>query len=395
MATIEEDEVPPDAADADAPALAQAQVAAPKGPSGMPMFDPRALDQQSQDATAQRNNLALAGAIAQNLGNRHSFGEFFTGKMNPNQDYQGYYNQLAQNIPDPYQRAKSILGAYQQNAQMQIASQELDPQSPRSKMARETMKSILPPKLASSIGDNLSAAQLKETFPMYEKAMSNQSSQDVASMNNASAQKIEGMKEGAEKNRMMAEMKLKYPNGIQAPPELQKEISSLVNAKKQLADLADAATQNSSHFGPTTGTVGSMNPYDQFGQGMETKLTNTAEAVNAGMNGGNSSPRMFQNIRNSLGSQANDADAFKTRIQTTQHVIDQKLADAVKRARGGGFNLSGFDIPSSMTPQPAVFSGPKQPNVGGAANAAPAPRPTTVIQNGHTYTLNADTGKYE
>lgn len=70
------------------------------------------LRKQEEETAAEKASLGKWGAIADNLSNRQSFGNFFTGKMNPKQDASAGFKAASDALGDPSERRKQLLERY-------------------------------------------------------------------------------------------------------------------------------------------------------------------------------------------------------------------------------------------------------------------------------------------
>lgn len=112
-----------------------AEKSAPESPS----FDPSkymvSADDMKHSAETKRN-LAMMGALTQNLANRQSVGNFATGRMNPNQNMSGYTKEMMDVAGQPVDQKQALLKQEMQKPEVEYMKQAIDPKSEASQMAR-------------------------------------------------------------------------------------------------------------------------------------------------------------------------------------------------------------------------------------------------------------------
>lgn len=120
------------------------------------------LLKQQQDYAAQKQRAALVGGIGDALANQQSFGNFYTGHMNPHNDVAGAMKAQSDALVDPLERQKNVLAAYKAAVDRQSTRENLDPNSGISRLKGKQAGLNIEQSIASNPGyfkDNPAAAQ--------------------------------------------------------------------------------------------------------------------------------------------------------------------------------------------------------------------------------------------
>lgn len=179
------------------------QAAPMAAPSDKPAPISMLTEEDMKNARDQKAKLGLMGAVADNLSNRQSFGNFFLGRMNPHVDGSGFAKTLEGNVD---QGIKDKLTAQEQALKQPAIAymqQATDPDSDVSKATVQAHQAMLQ-KYAQGLGKT--SPQLAETIGNLVSNMDGKSAYQVNQMiSNTGIDKIMSQEDmTTTKNQMMA-----------------------------------------------------------------------------------------------------------------------------------------------------------------------------------------------
>lgn len=183
--------------------------------------------------------LQIMGAVADNLANRQSSGNFYLGRFAPKQDVAGVADKIAAGLPDYSQQKKEELEAKRSAIMMEELErgrrreiEENDPASQKSKVFRGLLANM-----GVKVPNNLTAAQIKSASPMLTQIAEQKFKAEQARQ----AKELELGKEF--QKRQQDESRLTVPgfrrsgNITPTPEEAQKLRSSMSGAENFLSEL--------------------------------------------------------------------------------------------------------------------------------------------------------------
>lgn len=126
--------------------------AAAPAPESKIDFDPSKYMVTKDDmdrAAEKKQNIALMGAMTDNLANRQSFGNFFSGKMQPKSDSSALVKSAEDMADQPIAQKQTLMKQEMQKPEVEYMKQAIDPSSEISKASAGIHKSLISSALAS------------------------------------------------------------------------------------------------------------------------------------------------------------------------------------------------------------------------------------------------------
>lgn len=194
-------------------------------------FDPEQLKADQDAALEQKRNLALIGGIGDVLGSAQGFGNFYTGKMNP-QATSGARTAAAMSdtIADPIERQGKLYGAYKNSVEAkQLGDDEARRKSEKDPNSKESMalKSIAP-RWGIKVTPEMSAYEIKQLINP-QKMMETEAAANVDFDKQRRLREIENK---AHMDRTMAEIAARGSEARATQAEKKRAIS-----EKQIGDI--------------------------------------------------------------------------------------------------------------------------------------------------------------
>lgn len=151
--------------------------------NGIPDFDLAKAQKDKDEAEAYNRQLALTGAIGDNLGSRQSFGNFFLGKMNPESTMgRTLASNLKMDVKDPAERYKDLLTNYRMKmgAEKDTLDNKKDNENNEKGGAKylEMKRSIETAYPGIKLPENGSVNDLNEQLPILSKPILQKMEQD-------------------------------------------------------------------------------------------------------------------------------------------------------------------------------------------------------------------------
>lgn len=210
------------------------------------------------------------------------------------------------------------------------------------------------------------------TFKYYNLKLNQMSLPKQAALSTAQAGAIE---------------KQRGATGQQLPGSEAMQMAQPEAAAASIDDLIKQVNNNRDLFGPMRGRVNEIKAVTQGSQEgkraaiLEGNMSNIAESVNRALTGGVAHPEMMGIIQKNMGGLHEDPDVVISKLQGVKRSLLEKRNASLSGTKGANFNMG--TLKPSLLPDTA-------PQLEGKSS-----KPTTVMQGGHTYTLNPKTGKYE
>jgi hypothetical protein len=148
---------------------------------------------------------------------------------------------------------------------------------------------------------------------------------------------------GASKNRLNPTDITKYNEGNQIPTML-KDIEGTVNGNTDL-------------FGPISGRVSSLNPWDTRTQTVEAQIRSSAQSFGRFMEGGMLRPDDEIKYRKMFPNLSDTPDVAKNKLALVSRLLAQKQSSTVEALRSGGYDVSPIDQNLSIPNLPGIVSG--------------------------------------
>lgn len=181
-----------------------------------------------------------------------------------------------------------------------------------------------------------------------------------------------------------------------------------INASFQaLADAQKAFEANPTITGPIQGKVSKFASMFELGDtGKEAKsfdaqLKANAQVIGKALEGGKLTNEDLERYKDMLPNLGDSKDAATKKVAILQSMLAQRQGAQSSALQQAGYNTGNIKLSSApQNPNFGSNQGLADKIAGGNMNQVVnavkgAPQPQTIVQNGHTYTLNPKTGKYE
>ena len=180
--------------------------------------------------------------------------------------------------------------------------------------------------------------------------------------------------------------------GFKLAPDKVLQVQQGAQIPKMLQDVRATLESNKKLFGPAMGRLGSMNPYDTTSQTVNAQMSTAAQSIGRYMEGGVLRKEDEEKYRKMLPTLTDTPEVAANKLDLVEKMLSDKQNADVGALKSQGYDTQGFSqLPEGKLPKGLVKQGLTK-----KASSAPAPeKAKTVIQNGHTYTLNPKTGEYE
>lgn len=181
--------------------------------------------------------------------------------------------------------------------------------------------------------------------------------------------------------------------GFKLPPDKVLQVQQGAQIPKMLQDVRSTLESNKKLFGPGVGRIGSMNPYDTQAQTVDAQMRAASQSIGRYMEGGVLRKEDEEKYRKMLPTLTDTPDVAANKLSLVEKMLSDKQNSDVTALKDQGYDTQGFTrLPEGRLPKGLVKKGlTAKP---GEATA-PVEKAKTVMQNGHTYTLNPKTGEYE
>lgn len=172
------------------------------------------------------------------------------------------------------------------------------------------------------------------------------------------------------------------------------KFSGYENAVKQLHGLSQAYKENTDLVGPVKGRIAKLNPYDTKAQKLGALSDLAAQVIGKSLEGGKLTDQDVLRYRTMLPQPSDTPEVAEEKIQNLLAYVAERQASDIDTAKSANFNVKNI---SRLTPPQTGLTPPgkKSTLVPEAHADNKPPKPQVVKQNGHTYRLNPNTGKYE
>lgn len=383
-------------------------------------LDAEQLEQQRQaDLAEKRKMLTLAG-MGDVLASSQSVGNFMLGKMNPES------HRLSENaranvdmMGDPVARQRALLEAYRAQKADQRADQDdefktserkrslslRDPNSPESQEYVSKLTKAFP-KLGSKLA-GMSREQADEFFQNPALKAQLEMERDAAKEVNERKTKLDYIaakaKSGLEErfNPETGETEL-VKRGKTLPASEAQSLGAANAASLQLQDLDKLFNSASDITGPWNGRVSGLAAKYQIGDmgkraaALNTAADATAQAIGTYLERGKLTDADFEHKYKPMMPRGNDSPEVRSnKVGYLNQLIKQRQEEDQKALTAAGYDAGG--IPKVKAYGKVDVGNKKIKKKEGVANASDVvpPHGNTITQNGHTYTWNPSTGKYE
>jgi hypothetical protein len=184
-------------------------------------------------------------------------------------------------------------------------------------------------------------------------------------------------------------------SGQRLPADKVLAVSEGQRLPQMLDDIRGTLKANKGAFGPIRGGLSSMNPYNEQAQTIDAQMRTAAQSFGRLMEGGVLRKEDEEKYRKMFPQLKDDPAVAENKLALVDRMLKQKQQADVSALAGSGYDTGAFGQGGAMPDLPGVLrSGARKEGVA-VAGDRPGAKPTTVIQNGHTYTLNPKTGNYE
>lgn len=388
--------------------------------AALPADSLQSLATQQADAKRKRSLLGIAGDLVQNYADRPSAYELYTKTKSKGPNIKGVFDAAAGEVADPMadqEKAMAYMKAKRENAAGDKAERDAaaydSADSDESTAYREQLSGMFP-KLAPSFAGK-SRAQIGAMMPLFEQKIRGDTERDnkLAEIGASKSADLARMKTGKEMD-LEKEKALKDMKGTDAEVAVDKDfakdyanwqagggkttvVKNLGQIQSAINDLRDGTAQ--------TGGLSAKLPYlssDSAQTLINPKMAIARDKIRGAVQ---------STLKETLGAQFTEQEgekimnrAFDPRLSTDENIrratavlneLQQKAA--AKEAAGKYYEanrtLRGFK-PASMADSPTMVAKPGA-EPGPAQGASASGKPKSVIQNGHTYILNEQTGEYE
>jgi len=332
-------------------------------------FDPEELAAEQAAAEEQKKKLMILGDVGHNLSNRQSFGNYFLGRMNP-ESGPNSAQKLSEQVSDPWERRKKLFDQYKSAKDANDMQKYSDPNDPLAAKQAE-ITAILAPDLAGKFS-GLSAEDQGKMFknPAVEAYFQSQADKAKSDRNYKNELGLMGAKTKAEEAR-----------GKDIPASQVVSIDDGNAALAQISDLDSTISANADIFGPVDGRLAGMNPYNEKGQTVNSQLKTAAQKVGTFLEGGKLTDRDVPKYEKMLPTLSDSHEVATNKLVLVKRLVANKQVSNIAALKGQRYNTQGVDKGVVVPDAPSILNGSNKPK--------------TVMQNGHTYTLNEKTGNYE
>ena len=347
-----------------------------------------------QNASAEKRRNTMLGAISDNLSNRQSFGNFFLGKMNPQNSSANTVKALNDQADDGIKQKQALLKQAQEKPVIELNQQLDDPSSQISDTKRSILGGIFQ-KLGMDTRSlaGMSARELDKvsdsSAALKEEVSANSAYQKTLAMTNMAEARIAAMGAG-------------NPRLAQGDQRIHNANVTKLNSDKNLNDL----------FTTSNNLQNAISNFEKGG-GSPQEFMELQQAVrsNTGIKGAGGISEREETYLHSLGINKDKFLQFVT--GNTQSVLESdpvfaKQIIGLAKLDLGNKKTQADDLINQLSEGHKSFYNSHEDlkadyddTIKRARSRIKVPsteaagKPKTVTQNGHTYTLNPETGKYE
>jgi len=184
----------------------------------------------------------------------------------------------------------------------------------------------------------------------------------------------------------------KAKKGEKIPAAQVVNIAEGVAELKTLPDIRETIAQNKEIFGPVTGRLGSLNPYNEKVKTVDAQMRLKAQAIGKFMEGGVLRKEDEDKYRRMLPDVSDTPEMAENKLTLVERMLQNKINEQQKGLKGSGYDTSGIDTYDNIE-SPKVI----RPNKGLIKTQPQAPKsdlPPMIEKGGKKYKLLPD-GNYE
>lgn len=144
-----------------------------------------------------------------------------------------------------------------------------------------------------------------------------------------------------------------------------------------LKDIKNTIDLNKGNFGPISGRIASINPWDEKGQTINSQMKTASQAFGKFMEGGVLRKEDEAKYEKMFPSQSDTPDIAANKLAIVERLLAEKQNSTVGALKGAGYNTASIDKGLNVPDVPSVLAGGK---TGSWANDAAAKDPVVIKQ---------------
>lgn len=195
----------------------------------------------------------------------------------------------------------------------------------------------------------------------------------------------------ADERRKREEYERKQKQAEKGKPLSDTRVQALTDGQsvlKQLPDIAETIEQNIDEFGPVTGRIASMNPYDETAQTIDAQMRASSQAFGRFMEGGVLRKEDEAKYRRMFPQLSDTPQVARNKLDVVRRLLAQKSRDYRQAFKAGGFDVSAIpeveipDVPATIRPQGMAqrFSAEDQAAINWALANKNDPRAQSILE---------------
>ena len=143
-----------------------------------------------------------------------------------------------------------------------------------------------------------------------------------------------------------------------------------------LKDVKATLTSNAGEFGPVSGRLSAMNPWDEKAQTIESQFRTASQAFGKFMEGGVLRKEDEDKYRKMFPNQSDTPEVAKNKLINVERLLAQRQQSTIEALKGAGYNVNSINKNLSIPDAPGILT--KSPRTGSWGNEAMAKDPAVI-----------------